>query len=365
MRIRSPWRINKKIIAVNVLLLFVGITICTLFFWKWDNFLPFLTYSNSDAGYRDTNIFPNEEEFRKLPAKEQLRLMEEMGVKEGHEAVRVFIKRTYPGDPSDEHELYHVVGASAFLQFGYSAFGVCDSAFSFACYHGVILEAIKKNGYTDDVLKDAAQGCLSLGKNRTAITACIHGIGHAIMWVELYDLMSSYRACDRMFDDELDLFFCYDGVSMENVVRRGEQKGSVNQLESDDPYYPCNTIPSKYQPACVREHLHHVRRIFYGKDTKKVQEYCLHFEGTLTRSECFGALGNAISQDNFDKPGIVIEECDKLPHEYRAFCIGVAATQYSFSKQFETAKMLCEALPTGGEREGCTSSITYARSTLF
>lgn len=350
--------ISKKMIFIDIGLLLLTTSIFTVFFWKSESLLTFL-------GSRSKPPLVNMREFRMLPDKERLKILREIGSEEGYEAVRAFLKGAYPDEPSDAHELFHVVGEAAFSRLGYSGFGVCDSASSFACYHGVILEAIKKNGYTDKVLKNAAQGCLSLGRNKTATTACIHGIGHAMMWVKSYDLMETYKTCDQMFHDEADLFFCYDGASMENVVRRGDQERAVDQLKSDDPYYPCNAIPSRYQPACVREHLHHARRVFYDKDTERVKTYCLYFKEEKVRIECFGALGNAISQDNFDDPLVTISECKKIGPLYHQFCIGVAATQYSFARQFENAQMLCEALPAGEQRENCMGSIRYAQSTLF
>lgn len=301
--------------------------------------------------------------FRNLPDQEQLKFLREIGKKEGSSAVLAFLRRIYPDEPADEHELAHVAGEAGFLEEGYAGFDVCDSFMRFACYHGVILEAIKQNGYNQEVLKDLGQGCLDLKRNKTTITACVHGIGHGLMVVKSYDLLFSYEACDKVFSDQMDLFFCYDGVSMENVVRRFEQADAENFLESKDPYYPCNTIPEKYQPACVREHLHHVRRVFYEKDTVKSQAYCLYFKNPVSRSECFGALGGAINQDYSDSPETVIAECGKVKAEYKENCFGVAATQYSFGRQFDKAAMVCNALGEP-QRSGCMGSVENAKVSL-
>ncbi|OHA03347.1 MAG: hypothetical protein A3J58_01250 [Candidatus Sungbacteria bacterium RIFCSPHIGHO2_02_FULL_52_23] len=301
--------------------------------------------------------------FRNLESQERLTILRKMGKDEGSEAVYAFLKAVYPDEPGSEHELVHIVGEIAFLERQYDAFQTCDSFFRFGCYHGVILQAIKERGGGNDILKSLGQGCLNLQSNRTAITACLHGIGHGLMVVRSYDLLESYKDCDIMLDEQPDLFFCYDGVSMENVVRRFEQEGAKDFLVSKDPFYPCDSVPDKYQAACVREHVHHARRVFYKKDTLATARFCLHFPDESVRTECFGGLGNAINQDNSDHPETNIAECDKTGQHYRQYCIGTAATQYAFSRQFDKAQMLCNAL-AGREREGCLFSVESARSSL-
>lgn len=296
--------------------------------------------------------------------REQLRILRGEGTKSGPETVALFLKNTYPDEPGDEHELAHIIGEASFQKNGYGGFEICDSFMRYACYHGVILEAIRRNGYNEGVMKNLAEGCRELNRNRTTITACIHGIGHGIMWVKSYDLVPSYQECEHMFDEEVDRFFCYDGVSMENVVRRSERQVVKNNLESKDPLYPRNAIPMQYQAACAREHIHHVRRAFYNKDTAQTAEYCLSFKEEPTRKECFGGLGSALNQDYGTDPKKIINECEMIDAQYRINCIGVAATQYAFGRQLEYAAMLCNTLPQGGAKEGCLGSVQYAKDAL-
>ena len=301
--------------------------------------------------------------FRQLPSQEKIKILRQIGKEEGPKALSILLRRIYSDEPADEHELAHVIGEAGFMESGYAGFDVCDSFMRFACYHGVILEAIKQNGQSQKVLEDLGQGCLDLDRNRVTVTSCIHGIGHGMMVVNSYNLLASYEDCDKIFFDQTELFFCYDGVSMENVVRRQEHADSENSLESKDPYYPCNGVPQKYQPACVREHLHHARRVFYQNDTVKSQNYCLYFKDPLSRRECFGALGNAINQEFFDSPSKVIVECSKVIAKYKENCFGVAATQYSFGRQFDKAEMICNAL-VEPQRSHCMGSVERAKASL-
>lgn len=304
-------------------------------------------------------------EFLRFDDHKQLETLRALGRSEGPQAVLSFLKKSYPDEPSDKHELSHIVGEAAFETSGFNGFGACDSFLRFGCYHGVILEAIRKNGYSEKVMRNLAEGCVGLPRNKTVITACAHGVGHGIMWVHSYGLLASYEECERIFEDQDNRFFCYDGVSMENVVRRDTRSGLTNDLESSDPYYPCNRVPVKYQSACTREHVFHARRTFFGKDTLKTAGYCLYFREEETRKECFGGLGNALNQDFFDSPQMVIDECGEVEERYRHFCFSVAASQYAFGGRIDNARMLCGAIGDEQKKADCRRAAAAAAASLF
>lgn len=304
------------------------------------------------------------DKFQKLPDKDQLAYLKEISKKGSIEQAKNFLKEVYPSEPSDKHELVHAIGEAAYLKFGYDGLGKCDSLFKFGCYHGVVLEAIRQNGYNDKVLKDLSQGCLRLSYNKTITTACSHGIGHAIMVVKSYDLLASYKDCDRTFTQGEELFYCWDGASMENIMRRFEQKDAKRFLKADDPYYPCNSIPEMYQSACVREHVFYIFQLLNNKDTKKAIDFCMYFTSEKTRVECTSALGNFLNQAYFDDPQKIIDECNNLDSGYISNCITKAAAQYSFSKQPDKAKLLCEKITAGVGQQRCLDSTNYADSTL-
>ena len=317
--------------------------------------------------YAEPNELDNisAQKFRKEDDLVQLSLLRNFGKKRGPMAVENFLKKTYPDEPADEHELGHVIGEVAFGEKGVDGFGVCSSFFRFSCYHGVILEAIKQRGYSEALLKSLGDGCRGLDRNKTAITACLHGVGHALMIVNSYDLFRSYQACDSMLKDNQELFFCYDGVSMENVVRRQEQAGVSNFLGSADPLYPCDRVELQYQPACVREHVHYARREFYDKDTARIsKEYCLSFADEGSRLECFGGLGSALNQDFSGEPQKVIDECKKA-EEYAIHCLITAATQYAYANQSGQAARVCESIEETDGTSVCLGAVKQSEESMF
>lgn len=332
-----------------------------------DHLAPYMTgkiiVRESPSAVRSDS--PQAKAFRTFDDQKQIKMLRALGESGGPRAVLSFLKESYPDEPSGKHELVHIVGEAAFLESGFKGFEACDSFLRFGCYHGVILEAIRKNGYSENVMPGLAGGCLGLPRGKTVITACAHGIGHGIMWVRSYNLLASYGECERIFEDADNRFFCYDGVSMENVVRRDARSELANNLDSSDPYYPCNAVPVEYQAACTREHVFHARRTFFDKDTGKTAGYCLYFKEEETRKECFGGLGNALNQDFFDSPRTVIDECRKVEERYRHFCFNVAASQYAFGGRIEQARLVCAAIGDEEKRSACEGAAEGARASLF
>lgn len=306
-------------------------------------------------------------EIRHMQKDQQITTFRAIGLRVSPVRLRDVLLATYPDQPAEEHELAHLIGETAYSREGASGFRYCDSVFTFACYHGVILAAIRAQGYSTNVLVGLAKGCEEAGRNRTADIACAHGIGHGFMWVHNYNLLQSFQACDSVFEADHELrFFCWDGVSMENVVRRGAtpQGMAKNPLDEKNMYAPCDALPDEYKPACVREHVFLVRLSLLGRDTDKTSQYCLHFPNRDIHVQCFGALGGALYQDDPSTPARIIAECTKVPEAYIYACIGVAARHYGFSRQGDTGKYICGAL-TPEMSSSCQKGVDDAVGSLY
>ncbi len=307
------------------------------------------------------------DQFRALPKDRQIVLLRTIGMRTSPLRVRDILLAAYPDQAPEQHELAHLIGETAYARFGSKGFDLCDSAFTFACFHGVIFGAIKKYGYDEAVLKGLSAECNASGKNDTAKVSCAHGIGHGIMWIKNYALVDSFQLCDRLFDDTKLRFFCWDGVSMENVVRRGDTAKALPLIpwKSDDIYFPCDSVPVQYQPACVREHVYLIRISLFNKDTRKSIDYCLHFPGSASRKECFGALGGALNQDDPSNPGRIVDECLKVPPPYDTDCVGTAAGHYAYAGDIGTAKSLCGAIVDKQAAAGCIDAVTMDAASLY
>ncbi len=306
-------------------------------------------------------------QIREMPKEKRLAMFRTIGMQVSPVRLRNVLLAAYPDQPAEEHELAHLIGETAYARYGTAGFRDCDSVFTFACYHGVILAAIRARGYQQSVLLELAQGCENAGKNRTADISCAHGIGHGLMWVRNYNLLESYQACDGVFEKDRELrFFCWDGVSMENVVRRGDLPAGLatNPIDPKNVYAPCDTLPLAYQPACVREHVFLARLVLYDRDTVRTSGHCMHFNDQDIRMQCFGAIGGALYQDDPQTPDRIIIECGKVPAQYFTYCIGVASRQYAFSGRVDMANKLCSVLPSA-HQSACEKGAKEAKDSLY
>lgn len=306
-------------------------------------------------------------EFRTLPKEKQINALRKTGMRYSPLRVRDILLKAYPEEPGDAHELAHIIGETAYTKYGVKGFEWCDSAFTFGCFHGVILAAIKAHGNSESVIKTLADGCQATAKNQNAKNSCAHGIGHGLMWIRSYDMLISYQICDRLYTDEKLLFMCWDGVSMENVVRRGDtaQNLAIYPWKDDDIYFPCDSIPLKYQAACVREQIYLIRLVLFNTDTSRSIDYCMHFLERGTRIQCFGSLGGALYQDDPLNTERIIRECRKVPETYSVDCLSTAAGHQAWSRQKNEAQRLCSAISQEVGKKTCLSAIDSAIDSLY
>ncbi len=293
--------------------------------------------------------------FRNLDIKEQQKLLLELADKQGTEEMRLFLRAAYPDGPSHKHELSHTVGELLFKEAGLAALGLCDRSFEFGCYHSVVLEAVKKYGFRENLTEELREGCKKAGP---AYFGCIHGLGHAVMVLKSYDLKSAYEFCENAFaPDPKEQFWCYDGVSMENTVRAVAPEGLSGNLPTrDNIRTPCLELPEKYQGACAREHLHYAAHGFLSNDAVKIADYCLGFQSESTREQCFYGMGANLHGRLYDKPSEIVSGCLK-GGQYSRFCATNAATQFAVSKNKASAELVCREADAGPD---CLKSVNEA-----
>ena len=78
---------------------------------------------------------------------------------------------------------------------------------------------------------------------------CLHGMGHAAMFITDMELLESLSLCDT-FSEQRHIERCYSGVFMENSSSSTSFDHVSKYIRKDDPFYPCNSIKEKYQSLC-------------------------------------------------------------------------------------------------------------------
>lgn len=235
---------------------------------------------------------------------------------------------TYPEIFSRCHEETHYLSRIEYQRVGNIAkvYDQCDSTCHGGCYHGAIEQYLKNKNVpltspdNEAVAKVITQIC---GKKQDYSTPliygeCIHGIGHATMFVTDMELPKSLELCDLLFNQE-ERETCYSGVFMENSSSSTNNDHPGKFIKVDDPMYPCNILDKQYLSQCYRYQSSYFG--FYTKwDWSKVASLCSKVPKDY-RSECFQTIGTnqvGYTQD-FNQ---MKRNCSLIKDEtFRNFCI--------------------------------------------
>lgn len=285
--------------------------------------------------------------------------MEQLDVlakRRGAMAAKLFLADVYPGGAPDKHELAHRLGEIVIRERSFDGFGLCDELLDFGCFHGAALAAVRLEGSNPKLGAMLWAGCQKTAKYPGD---CLHGLGHAIMVINGYDLERAYGACDELLNSKY-AFWCEDGVSMENISRSMANVSAGGYGKYDDDAYPCNAVEKKYEKVCVKNHIAFLKRA-RNYDLAQLLLFCSEFSSSDTAGECMGMIGNLYVRDNFSKPELVIHVCADA-ETYVGKCIAGGALALSMSARFEEAGRLCQSIVDGPDNEACFRTIEYFKN---
>ncbi len=175
-----------------------------------------------------------------------------------HEVKNYFLS-VYPAEEPASHGVGHLLGEEAYRMYGTKAFGMCDPIFNYGCYHGVVDMAIRLLGPNEQLINDLKLAC---DKNLEQASACIHPLGHASTVVSGYDIEKAFWYCDQLYPEPKVAFSCWNGAMMEYINRSAPNAPQSQYGRINDPYYPCNTLPTKYEASCVSMHVSFLKAIW-------------------------------------------------------------------------------------------------------
>ena len=225
------------------------------------------------------------------------------------------------------HVIAHAIGRTSFQKTGNlgEAFHACDMSCHAGCYHGVLeslffTEEQRAKGIEhlefEQIAEKIPTVCTEqlLGKDKSVVAQCQHGLGHAILYTIDYDLPNALRGCD-LLPTRYARESCYIGVFTENVIAEDKEK---RNLKEDDVFYPCNAIDRKYQQMCYKDHTKVL--IHRGMTDQEVAEACAGLPEF--KEECFEGLGRDISTD-FREGGRerAQKACEESSEGFEASCI--------------------------------------------
>lgn len=280
-------------------------------------------------------------------------------------AYREFLQWAGVAGITRQHELAHIMGGLLYTAVGKIGLTVCDSSFSFGCFHEFLGQAIHAEGLA--VVSELNNACVeTLGLQALS---CQHGIGHGIQTFLGYDveaLKRSLAECRELpYTDPVG--GCYGGAFMEYNMRTMLSLDGVEPREDGDPMQPCAGLDEAYLPACYYWQPQWWVAVGAGALEgiyQSMGEYCREAGTSALTQKCFEGVGNISGQTANYNPARTIELCDIAAagdSKQALYCRADAANSYFVIPAAQVdAVRVCDGL-TGDAYEYCYK---YSDNTL-
>jgi len=254
-------------------------------------------------------------------------------------------------DFNTQHLASHLFGYVLYDTVGINGVTVCDSSFSFGCYHGFFTNAISTNGLS--IVPKIEEAC-SNKFGQSHASPCRHGIGHGL--VEYLGHASdkipiALKACQAKTNEpgQTQFFGCYTGVFMEyfqQIIITGKTPTFLQKpLDPKHPYDICPNLDKVFRTPCYFQIVQWWQQV-YNYDYQKIGYLCENIQNPDEKTACFEGAGNTIGPStNFDYK-LASQTCEKLNyHDGVVLCKGAAARTISAQPTLsDTATHTCDGL---------------------
>ncbi len=229
------------------------------------------------------------------------------------------------------HEVTHYLGRSAYEQSKSvpDIYAQCTYVCHGGCYHGVIEQYFKDNNtvmaeLSDEVLQPQIQSICGRQQDYSVprtYSECVHGIGHAMMYITDQELPHSLKLCDFL-QTLSDRETCYGGVFMENSSSSTNLDHPTEYLKPSDPMYPCDILDKQFLKVCYQY-----------------------------QSSYFAEL----SKWDWQKTA---QLCQKVPQEFADGCATILGSNLvGYTEDMEVIKNVCNQMPTKNFRRDCVAGV--------
>ena len=253
-----------------------------------------------------------------------------------------------------QHLMAHVVGTFLYQKEGIKGQAICDSTFSFGCYHSFFSQALADKG--PSIINDLDKACLD--KFGTFGSGCQHGIGHGVM--EYYGpkrLIEALISC-KSTTANTPLSGCASGVFMEYnvpiIITDVDAVSTARPLDIKNPYMPCTSVPENFKEACYYSLSQWWNQTSFYMDKWGAQGLlCKNIPDSLYMDTCYLGIGNVVAPDSMYEPKKAVAMCKEMPDlQSIIFCQAGASWSFAANPQYEVlAKDMCEELDTSSKQE--------------
>jgi len=217
----------------------------------------------------------------------------------------------------------------------------CDSTCHGGCYHGT-LEAYLREQQTRpnfNLASSFASVCKSPSDYQKPLefNECLHGMGHAAMFVTDMELLESLKLCDTIPKLE-HRERCYTGAFMENSSSSTSFDHISKYIKADDPFYPCNAMEEKYQPLCWQYQSSYFA-ILNNQNWPQVTKMCLQIP-IAYQDRCFRTIGT--NQVGFTTNlSLMKDNCEMMPTDhFKDVCVGGVISSLAYRFVGDPQKMI-------------------------
>lgn len=280
----------------------------------------------------------------------------------GANGIEGVVQEVHPTCHDEGHDLGKVI-YSRLHDIG-ASLATCDAMCNSGCMHGVFMEAFAPDmpsmpttvpGVTmaphveaKDILAKARTACAADGSY--SVGDCIHGIGHAFMFLSDYDIPTAIGYCDQL-DDVAERYYCATGAYMEFV---GRAPGAPFRDKSF--FYPCDLSP--YPSACFRYKIAQNIDAYYqnGGTFGNLTANCLKLPHDAMLG-CLHGVGNSHSVFVTSGKATLDQICGG-DHDQKYVCI--EGMMERMSRYYpDEAKTICAAEPAGWAKDLCDADISH------
>ena len=259
------------------------------------------------------------------------------------------------------HEVTHYLSRFAYEQNKSvpQTYALCDSTCHGGCYHGTLEAYLKEQQLSlgDDRIKEAFTTVCGSEKdydNLLVYYECMHGLGHAGMFITEMEVPASLALCDALASIE-HRERCYSGVFMENSSSSTSTDHPGKYVKAEDPMYPCNSLEEKYLKICYRYQSSHFALISKHQ-WRQVAQLCLQVPEPY-RHDCFRTIGT--NQVGFTQDTQLMKtNCELMPNEFKDTCFAgvIGSMSYRFVGEIGKMTAFCTSL-AGGHQAFCFQNI--------
>lgn len=276
------------------------------------------------------------------------------------EAFASFARSVQSLTSKQQHPQAHLFGRALYEETGIDGFSVCDSQFSFGCFHEFIGLAIEEQG--PDIIRELNEGCIAQGSGNLG---CQHGIGHGVLAYAGYrekDLAEALYLCQGLKQSD-PIGGCYGGVYMEYNLHT--MKGSEARLRPyvyEERFKPCSESKDpEVVHACLYSQPQWWNQVVSAPDSEEGFEimgrFCRESKKLFgVYQECFEGIGNITSAAANFVPERAIELCSTATQSTSEllWCLSVSANHLGTEVSHEAAVSVCRVFDEKSvEHETC------------